>query len=409
MTKPDLIIIGGGPAGYTAAKVAAKNNYQVHLYDSDNVGGTCLNHGCIPTKTLLESSSLYTKAKKANYFGVKLQDLNYNFQRIIQRKNIVVSKLVKSLHQDLCNLGIQVIPEHITIEQAAKQSPKVLIATGTSPKTLQNTISTNETLNLEELPANLHIHGAGVIGLEFATFFNQLGCKVSVSDIANQILPNTIDKALANKLQKILEKQGIKITLNQQLSAIPYPLSTTQQISCIGRQFNNQGFREAGLELGPKGELTVNQYLKTNKPDIYAAGDIIGQEQLAHVAYEHGKVAAFNITGKPTLLTKKPVPSCIFTNPGLATVGVVSGQHIIEKQFANLGIAQAKADTEGLIRFILSDIDQRTITGIQIISSAAAELITTASLIVQNKMTLDNLSETIWAHPTLGEIFKPVQ
>ncbi|MFC1595904.1 dihydrolipoyl dehydrogenase family protein [Candidatus Margulisiibacteriota bacterium] len=460
MTTPDLIIIGGGPAGYTAALEAAKQGAQVRLYEKNKLGGTCLNYGCIPTKTLLESTALYQKIKKASYFGITVKDPEINFARIMQRKNIVVSKLAKGLekelkgstttppqilrsaaqndvtvgnahesslstndlktyrlndlktnkpttnHQPLTTTthgNIEIIYEEITLKEAITQASKVIIATGTSPKVLDGTISTDDLLDIKEIPEKLHIIGAGAVGLEMATIFRQLGSKVSISEMADQILPGAAAKPIAEQLQKMLEKQGLRI----ELSTTDIPKADVV-VSCIGRTYNTACFEDAGLKLGPQGEVIVDDNLHTNLPGVFAAGDINGKMLLAHVAYAQGKAAALNSLGGAETVDYTAVPYCVFTNPVLASVGD-TGANSPEANtktipFSQLGTAQAKGDTEGFLRLVLAE-DSKQILGIQILGPGAAELISTATLLVQNKATLNTLQDTIWTHPTLGEIF----
>ncbi|MFA5928515.1 MAG: NAD(P)/FAD-dependent oxidoreductase [Candidatus Margulisiibacteriota bacterium] len=412
--KADLAIIGGGPAGYTAALAAAKAGPRVILFEKHKLGGTCLNYGCIPTKTILESTNLFSKLKKANYFGVSVDKPSIDLPRIIQRKNIVVSKLVKSLEQEMAEGKIEVVNQEITLTEALAQANKVLICTGTSPKVLPGTISTDEALALTEVPAQLQIVGAGAVGLEMATIFNQLGAKVTICEAATQILPNAASPQITKKIQAVLEKHGLKINLNTPYSPViaseseaisskeraPLPLV----LSCLGRIMNNQGLADAGIALGSRGEVIVNQYLQTNLPNVYAAGDITGKLQLAHVAYMQGAIAAANLLGGKKTMDYSAVPFCVFIDPVFASVGEITGPKLREVPFSALGTSQAKGNTEGFLNLVL-DEQELQILGIQIFGSAAAELISTATLLIKERTNVARIRETIWAHPTLSEIF----
>ncbi|MFH1428773.1 MAG: NAD(P)/FAD-dependent oxidoreductase [Candidatus Margulisiibacteriota bacterium] len=405
----DLLIIGGGPAGYTAAIEAANAGAKVRLFEKQWLGGTCLNAGCIPTKCLLEGSGLLQKIKKANYFGIDAPSPSVNFKRMAQRKNIVVSKLGKGLEKELTDGNIDIIRENISLTDAIKQSAKVIIATGTSPRVLPDTISTDDILNIENIPESIKIIGAGAVGLEMATLFCQLGSKVTVAEIADQILPFAAAPEVARELQKILERQGIKFEIGEQVSPLNPPeggLNTPEltTLSCVGRIYNNAGLAEAGVALGPKGEVVTDDYFQTNLPGVYAAGDITGKFLLAHVAYAQGRAAALNaFSGKETV-DYSAVPFCVFTDPVFASVGKTGGAKVLTAPYSQLGTAQAKGNTEGFIRAVLLE-DEQTIAGIQIIGPGAAELISTATIIVQKRMTLKDLQKTIFTHPTLGEIF----
>jgi len=431
MKLTDLLIIGGGPAGYTAALEAARSGAKVRLFEKHSLGGTCLNAGCIPTKTLLESSGLFQKIKKAAYFGVSTPSPELNFSRIMQRKNIVVSKLVKALEKELAEQDIEIIREEMSFREAQKCASKVIIATGTRPRVLPHTLSTDDILNIADPPGEIHIVGAGAVGLEMATLFRQLGSAVTVTEIADQILPGTVDSDVARELQRMLERQGIRIALGKPQDEVqsstfkvhgsdpatniePGTLNLEPRtVSCIGRQFNNEGLAEAGIVLGKKGEVVVDEHLQTSLPGVYAAGDITGQQLLAHVAYAQGTVAAQNALGGSKSVDDSAVPFCVFTNPVLASVGEASCQDrsrsgaVRTIPFSRLGMAQAKGETDGFVRLVLAE-DNRRIEGIQILGPGAADLISTATLIVHRKMTIQDLKSVIWTHPTLGEIFGEV-
>ena len=404
----DLIIIGGGPAGYTAAFEATQLGAKVRLYEKNKLGGTCLQAGCIPTKTLLEGAGLLSKFNKAKYLGITCESFSPNFSRMIQRKNTIVQKLTKALEQEFAEKNIEVINEEIDLSSALKQTSKIIIATGTSVKTLPNTLSTDEILNLEQIPESIQIFGAGAVGLEMATLFRQLGSKVLVCEMASQLLPGSVATTVAKDLQRLMEKQGIKFELGYAPSAKNKTTDCELRLSCIGRKLNTEKFAEAGIGLGPRGEVVTNEYLQTNLPNVYAAGDITGKLQLAHVAYAQGKAAARNVLGGQETVDYAAVPFCVFTNPVFASVGSSGlseeAQSLRVIPFASLGISQAKADTDGFLRLVIGE-DKQTIIGVQLLGPAAAELISTATLIVQQRMTISDLRKTIWAHPTLGEIF----
>lgn len=403
--KYDLVIIGSGPAGAACAFKASELKAKSIIFESSNVGGVCLNHGCIPTKTILESAHLFYKLnKKAHYFGINAQNLKFEFTRIMQRKNIVIQKLRKAIMADFVKAGIEFSKESIDLKEAQKIGKKILIATGTRPKkAASNSYTTDAILDLANLPKEVLILGAGAVGLEFASFFASLGVKVTVQELAKQILPNVLDVETAYFLQEILQKnKGIKFYFGKQELA-KNPDKTI--ISCIGRDFETAFFANSELKQGKKGELLVNDYLETNLANIYAAGDINAKAMLAHYASRQGEIVAINACNdqKTMKFDKGGLAWCIFTNPQVAVVGEIAADNSKKVLFASLGASQAIGNTEGLLRVVYSK--DETIKGIQIIHEQANTLLSTASIIIQQKLKIKDLKAMIWAHPTINEIF----
>jgi len=405
MKKRDLIIIGGGPAGYTAALEAAELGLYVRLFESHKLGGTCLHYGCIPTKALLESVNLYSKVKKGNYFGVEVDNANLNVPKIINRKNILVKKLNRALELEFLQFdNIEIINDYISLKEALDYKTRVIIATGTSPKTIPGMVSVNDALDITKIPSKAIILGAGAVGLEFATYFKKIGAKVDVYEKESQILPKVIDDVLAKDMQKILQRKGINFYLNSSYTASEHLEKDVIAVSCIGRQYNNNAFSETSLEISSQGKVFINDFFETNIPDVYAIGDINGASQLAHVAYAQAKILIENLFKTSKLkLNYNLVPFCVFSDPPLAIVGKKKASKTIKIPSSKLGMSQVKSETDGYLCLLLTIDD--FIEGVQILGGNAPELISVATLLVGQKYSLDSLRKTIFPHPTMSEIF----
>ncbi len=442
MKKYNLIIIGAGPGGYVAAIRAAQLGLTVALIEKDEIGGTCLNRGCIPVKTLLESANFLEKAKKADRFGISIQKLEPSLPEIIHRKNKIVEKLRNGVLYLLKNYRIDIISGTAklsgrqSIQVKTKESireikaPKIIIATGSEPLELpnapfdnENILSSTSILDIEKIPKNLLIIGGGYIGCELATIFNSLGTEVTIIEMMPQLLPNQ-DTKIARTLQTSFKKRGIIIHLGtsvggvkRQKNKLKYKLNSGEQISAekalvsIGRKFNSE---KLGLELlGIKtenGAILVDEYMETNISGIYAIGDVVNKGLLAHVAHHQGIIAAENAAGKSIKMGYGAIPNCIYTNPEIATVGLNQKQAEAEGHSVNVGkfpfAAQSKAvitdDTEGFVQ-VVSDSTTDQILGVQIIGPDATNLIGETAALIKIEATVEELIRTIHPHPTLTE------
>ncbi len=442
MKKYDLVIIGAGSGGYVAAIRAAQLGLTVALIEKDEIGGTCLNRGCIPVKTLLESTNFLERAKKADRFGISIQKPEPSLPKIIDRKNKIVEKLRNGVLYLLNNYKIDIISGtaklsgrqsiQVKTKEGAKEirAPKIIIATGSEPLELPNVAFDNENilsstpiLNIEKIPKSLLIIGGGYIGCEFATIFNSLGTEVTIVEMMPQLLPDQ-DAKIARILQTSFKKKGIIIHLDttvddieKQKNKLKYKLNTGEQISAekalvsIGRKFNSENL---GLELlGIKtesGAILVDEYMETNVSGIYAIGDVVNKGLLAYVAHHQGITAAENAAGKPIKMDYRVIPNCIYTNPEIATVGLNQKQAEAEGHSVNVGkfpfAAQSKAvitdDTEGFVQ-VVSDSTTDQILGVQIIGPDATNLISEAAALIKMEATVEELIKTIHPHPTLTE------
>jgi len=419
----DLAIIGAGWAGYSAAKKAKELGLKVALIEDKEIGGTCLNRGCIPTKALLYSAKIYKQAKNASEFGVEISSLGVDFSRIQSRKD----KIIQQLRQGMISASRGVDFYHSSAKIISKNSiqladkkievKSILLATGSAPIELpflrfdgKKIISSNEILQLKELPGSLLIVGGGVIGCEFASLFNALGVKVSIVEKMPQLLPSE-DKEVARKLASIFKKKGIEVNVGVDASTInlgDYDLA----LVCVGRKAfaKNLGLDSLGLKL-EKDRIATDEHLRTNVANIYAAGDCTGKIMLAHFAAYQGELAAYNIA-HPDSLKKADnavVPNCIFTDPEIASVGLSEtstgekGLEVAVKRFDFLasGMARILGESDGFIKIFYDQSEN--LLGATIIGPKATELISVLSLAVSARLKISQVKETIFAHPTLSE------
>ncbi|MFH1269617.1 MAG: FAD-dependent oxidoreductase, partial [Candidatus Omnitrophota bacterium] len=330
----DLAVIGAGWAGFNAALRAKTHGLKVALIEKEQIGGTCLNRGCIPTKALLQSAKIYTLTKKSKTFGIKTTSPQINFSEIQARKNKIIQQLRQGMEFmlkgiDFISAEARILSNN-TVELGHRQinTKFILVATGSKPLELKDIkfdgrkiISSNEILDLKEIPKSLLIIGGGVIGCEFASLFSTLGCLVSIVELMPQLLPGT-DKEIAKKLETVFKKKGIKVSTNTDAKNLD-PSHNDLVLLCVGRTpvTEDLGLDKLGIKL-EKGRITVDEHLKTNISNIYAAGDCASKTMLAHFAAYQGCIAAENIAD-PSHLRKSNdsnIPNCIFTDPEIGSV-----------------------------------------------------------------------------------------
>jgi len=441
--KTELAVIGAGPGGYVAAIRAAQLNKKVVLIEEDKLGGICLNYGCIPSKAMIYASEFLDKIKKSSNMGITVDKVTMNFPKMQQWKDNIVSKLNKGIGR-LCKTNQIIIikgtasfesSNKLKITAAKKISyvdfEKAIIATGSKPIGLPNLkfdgkkiISSTETLSLIKIPKNLVVVGGGYIGLELGTVYAKLGCKVSVVEMTKQLLPG-FDKSIVNVIHKNLEKLNVDIYLNSKAEKLEnnkviinskekgkLSIDAESVLVAVGRYPNtkNLGIENTKAELDDKGFINVDKNLLTNDKNIYAIGDVSIGPMLAHKASYQGKFVAEIIAGNKVIYENVVVPSVIFTDPEIATVG------ISEQEANNEGIkikigkfpfsissrAMTKDETQGFVK-IIADQKNNKILGVQIIGNEASDLISEAALAIKMGTTLDDLALTIHPHPTLSE------
>lgn len=420
----DLIVVGAGWAGFNAARRAKELGLEVALIDKEKIGGTCLNHGCIPTKALIQSAKIYSLAKKAKAFGIELAPPQINFNNIQARKNRIIQQLSQGMHSllkgvDFLNSPAQIVSPNIVETSEKKLTTKfILIATGSKPMELKNfkfdgkkVISSDELLELKEIPKSLLIIGGGVIGCEFASLFNNLDSQVTVAEKMAQLLPG-IDKETAKKLETLFKKKGIKVFTAIDATTLNFD-DYDLVLLCIGRTPNTENLFSNGLNIeSDRGKIIVDDYLKTSVPNIYAAGDCTAKVMLAHFAAYQGRLAVDNMADPENArkYTTRNIPSCIFTEPEIANIGLsqeeAENQGIETKinkfDFLGSGMAKILEETDGFIKLV-SDKKTGQIIGGSIIGPRATELISILSVAIQSGFKLSQLQNIMLPHPTLSE------
>jgi dihydrolipoamide dehydrogenase len=419
----DLAIIGAGWAGFNAALRAKELGLAVCLIDAHQLGGTCLNSGCIPTKTLISCAKIFSLAKKSSSFGVELDNLRFNWVAIQEKKNKVVRQLGLGMQSKLTGIDFiqslaQIISaREIKVADRIINAKFILIATGSHPIQLpgvkfdrEKIISSDEALALTQVPRSLLVIGGGVIGCEFASLFSILGTQVALAERMPLLLP-TEDKDISRKIEVVFKKNGIEVLTGIDISTLDLE-KYSQVLVCVGRAPNIQGLglEDLGVQLKDN-RITVDDYLRTNLDNIYAAGDCTAKIMLAHYAAYQGVAAVENMfTADKQKADNSVVPNCIFTAPQIASVGVkengalADGRQIkVHKfDFRASAMAQIIDETEGFIKIVT---DQKTgqVIGASIIGAQATELIATLTVAIDAHLTASQLRRMIFAHPTFSE------
>ena len=441
--KTEVVVVGAGPGGYVAAIRLAQLNKKVILVDSDKLGGICLNYGCIPSKAMISAADFFDKIKKAPEMGINADKITMDLEKMQEWKDKIVSKLNQGI-EFLCKKNNVTIIKGVAFFENSNRLKitdgkdvsyidfeKAIIASGSKPIELPNLkfdgkkiISSREALCLNKIPKNLAVIGGGYIGLELGTVYAKLGSKVSVVEMANQILPG-IDKNVVEVLQKNLEKLNVEIHLNAKADKTEdskviinskekgkLSLDADKVLVAVGRKPNTSGLglENTKVKLNKKGFIEVDKALLTNDKNIYAIGDISLGPMLAHKASYQGKFVAEIIAGNKDNYDNVIVPAVIFTDPEIAIVGL-SEQEAKDKgiktkvgkfPFSISSRAMTKNETEGFVKVIANE-ENNKILGVQIVGSNASDLISEAALAIKMNATLDDLASTIHPHPTLSE------
>ena len=447
----DLLIVGAGPGGYVAALYAAKQGKKVVLIEKESLGGTCLNVGCIPTKALVKSSEVHHSALHSETFGIMIDKaaIKPNMNEIINHKNSVVERLVGGVEGLMNTNGVKVIKgsgsfvsatELEVISEKVKytiHATDIIVATGSKITTvpipgldLPFVLNSTTALSHRSLPKSIAIVGGGVIGMEFAFLYNNLGVEVTVIEFMDRLL-TMLDKEESEEIKHLAIDKGIKVYNNSKVLEVSCDvhdkaivtfekrgnkklLVVDNVLVAIGRQPNLEGLNleVTGVEMDPKRRgIKVDSTMKTNVDHIYAIGDVTNIIQLAHVASHQGIVAVDNIIGEKKDMHYNAVPNVIFTSPEIATVGV-SETHCVEQNipfksskfyYQSNGKALTMEETSGYIKLIES-ADTNELIGAAIIGADASNLISTLTLAIQNKLTSGQIRETIFPHPTTSEV-----
>ena len=460
--KTKITVLGAGPGGYVAAIRAAQMGADVTVIEAENAGGTCLNHGCIPSKIMITTAELLEKFHRAAEFGLVVEGgVRPDMQRLMARKNAIIKSQIKGILNLLKHHKIQFIkgtgyikgPGLAAVKQQGEDIEvpwdKLILATGTTPFEIpafpfdgHKIISSDHALSLEKVPESMIIVGGGVIGCEFAFILSALGTKVTVVEALSRMLPlPSVDEACSKVLQREMKKRKIKFILNRTVDAFedngeklrvtigtspflknpsekdkkPMTAEAEQMLVCIGRKpcTADLGLENIGLEPDKRGWITVNDRLETGVSGVYAIGDLLGPSKimLAHVASTEGTAAAENALGGSRTMDYTVVPGAIFTTPEVANVGLSEVQAREQEYnvradsvlFRTLGKAQVIGEIAGEAK-IISDADSGKILGVHIVGPHATDLIAEATLAMRMGGSVKNLAETIHAHPTLAEI-----
>ena len=420
----DICIIGAGWAGFSAALEARKKGLSVCLIEKSALGGVCLNQGCIPTKSLVNSVKILSLIKKSSTFGINSEIKDLDFSAIQQRKHDVVSRLRKGIEFQLKNKGVDLIQGKATLENSNKilvenqviESKHIIIATGSQPVELpqlkfdhSKIISSKDLLTIDSIPKNLLIVGGGVIGCEFASIFSSLGSKVTIVELLDRILPLE-DKEISKKNEVVFKKRGIGVQTKTNVDDVKKD-EFDKILVCVGRKPTSDelNLEKIGIRK-ERGAIPVNEYLQTKIANIYAIGDCIGGLLLAHVASYEGIVAVENMLGKRIKVDYSSVPNSIFTEPEIGSVGLTEdvakengfNVKVSKFNFLALGKAHILDETEGYIK-VVYDADTSIVLGGSILGPVATELIAILTLAVKEKLTIKKIYDTIFAHPTLSE------
>ncbi|MFA5389754.1 MAG: dihydrolipoyl dehydrogenase [Candidatus Omnitrophota bacterium] len=423
MIRYDLAIIGSGPCGYVAGIRAAQLGLKTCIFEKDRIGGVCLNWGCIPTKALSASALALYNIQRASEFGIEVKDFALDFTKVNERKQNIVKKLSSGVEMLLKARKLEIIKEKAEIAGPGRikagdkeiETENVLIATGSVPFELPgipfdhiDILSSTDVLEFKAVPKSLVIVGGGVIGCEFASIFRAFGSEITIIEAMSQLLPNE-DEEIARKIEQVFKRRGIKVLTNTKIDKID---KGDKALICVGRSPNSKdmGTEELGIETN-RGWIKVDSSFRTNIKNIYAAGDVKGGMLLAHLASKEGISVVEGLRGSSYPVDYNVVPSCIFTNPEIASVGLnertaKAGNRDIKTRkflFSAIGKSHVSGETDGFVKLV-TDSKNDKILGAQIIGPHAAELIAEISPCVQFGVTSEKLASVIHAHPTFSEI-----
>ena len=445
----DLIILGGGPAGYNAAERAGHAGLKTLVIEERALGGVCLNEGCIPTKTLLYSAKIYDYAKHGKDYGVTFGSAEIDHAFVVNRKNGVVKQLVSGIGGKMKKSGVEVVMASAVIKERNAEGfvvtadgkeyvgKQLLIATGSAPAlppidgladSIKNgfALTNREVLDLTEIPKTMVVVGGGVIGLEMASYFNSVGSKVYVVEMLDHIA-GPVDREISTLLQKDYASRGVEFILGARVTSIKDKKvcyekdGKVTEIPCdyalvsIGRRPRTAGIgcENIGLKL-ERGAIVTNEMGKTNVPGVWAAGDVNGKSMLAHTAYREGEVCINNILGKKDRVNYNSIPAVIYTNPEVASVGETTESAKEKGLDVNVQSVTLKysgryiAENEhgyGILK-VITDKKHKNIVGLHMIGSYASEIIYGAAMMVETEMRVEDIQKIVFPHPTVCEVIR---
>lgn len=443
--KYQVIIIGGGPAGYTAAEAAGKAGLSVLLIEKKNLGGVCLNEGCIPTKTLLYSAKTVDNARHASKYAVNVSDVSFDLGKIIARKSKVVRKLVLGVKSKLTSNKVDLVtgeaqivgPGRVRCGEEMYEGENLILCTGSEtfipPIPGIETVdywTHREALENKELPASLAIVGGGVIGMEFASFFHSLGVEVTVIEMMDEILGG-MDKELSALLRADYAKRGIKFLLSTKVvglaqsdegTVVSYEnaegsgsIVAQRLLMSVGRRPVTKGFglENLDLEKTERGAIRVNSRMQTSLPGVYVCGDLTGFSLLAHTAVREAEVAVHTILGKEDEMSYRAIPGVVYTNPEIAGVGETEESttakgltyRVVKLPMAFSGRFVAENEgVNGVCKLLIGENEQ--IIGAHVLGNPASEIIVLAGTAIELELTAAQWKKIVFPHPTVGEIFR---
>jgi dihydrolipoamide dehydrogenase len=438
----DLIVIGAGPGGYEAAAHAARMGKKVSLIEKQHLGGTCLNVGCIPAKTFLRSSKLFHECSQAAAYGIRLSSPQFDMPAVIERKQRIVATLTKGVGSMLRQAGVELITgsarlagrNAVAVGDNLLEASNILLATGSRPAVppipglnSPSVLNSNSIFDLTSIPKTIAIIGGGIIGLEFACFFNEIGSQVDVYEMLPRIATGT-DEEIGTRLLKILQKQGIHFHLSARVLEISENTvryvdkdgkEMTSAAECIlnatGRSPNvkDLGLEEVGVDFSARGVRT-DEFGKTNIPGIWACGDVTGRRMLAHAATREGVVAVRNMFGKKDRIRYNGVPSVLYTHPEVACVGrteeelqadgIEYRKAIVPMAIAGRFLIENEGGS-GVVK-VLTGARFGEILGVHAIGDGSSEFIVAAAAMVETEMSASAAGEIIFPHPTVSEALR---
>ena len=421
----DIMIIGAGPGGYVAAIRAAQLGLDVAVVEKGRVGGTCLNVGCIPTKTYVAMAELYAKMQDASHFGIQVDGtLSIDHRRMVERKNEVVDQLVRGIEKIFQKRKIEIIPgegrlsgpDTVLVDGKSYTARHIILATGSEPviPDVLNipgfTLDSTALLDRAEPLSSLAVIGGGVVGVEFASIWAHLGTKVSLIEMQPSLLP-TLDKKIGTRLKSILKKKGVDVHTSRKADHVKpgeitlddgTVIQAEKMLVAIGRRPVLRGIDTEQLGIRTeRGFISVSESMETSLKGVYAIGDLLASPQLAHVASKEGIVAVENIAGHKSRVNYDAVPWAVFTHPEIAVVGASEGAREGKFPFSANGKALGSGEAEGYVRIVADE--EGKVTGMEIMGPHASDLIHEGALAVENGLSLEEVAETIHAHPTLSE------
>ncbi|WP_144529087.1 dihydrolipoyl dehydrogenase [Peribacillus simplex] len=446
--KYDVVIIGGGTGGYVAAIRASQLGLKTAVVEQGKLGGTCLHAGCIPSKALLRSAEIYSNAKNADKYGVIAPEVGLDFSKVQARKEEITERLFKGVQHLMKKGKIDVFEGKGSILQSRDvlvrfnnderetilSSRNILIATGSRPRTLpgleadgEYVMTSDEALQMKELPNSIIIVGGGVIGIEWASMLIDFGLEVTVIEYADRILP-TEDKDISKEVQRLMKKKGVKIvtgakvlpeslekgdgvSIKAEYKGNDTSFSAEKLLVSVGRLANIEGIRLENTKVEVERVIQTNEFYQTNEPSIYAIGDVIGGLQLAHVASHEGIIAIEHMAGeKPVPLDQSLVSKCIYSNPEVASVGLTEedakekGYQIKTGKFSFRAIGKALVfgESDGFVKLVVEE-ESSKLLGAHMVGPHVTDMISEAGLARVLNATAMDIAHTIHPHPTLAE------